>query len=574
MDYGAVGDGSTDDAAAFTAALAAGDVVLVPEVATFFKCESGITIPAGKELRGYGARSRIEFIGSFTIGITLSAGSILRSLYLDGDSASKSSGVVVRAFVDNFLIEDVIMEDGKTYNLEIRGANGVVMGGQQLNCAGSAIALTTSAATGCRIEKTLFNGSVGFGNWVTGGATLNTFRDLVMTQGGLELVGVTFESPSNTIEYCTAEYSGDNGISVTSNSNVVRFNRCRMNANNGIGVYGSLNEVYGNFIENNGTQNEGGGSITYAGINMTPQFGGLCRGNLVWGNFIRETRETSLQLYGIKFERMQTSGTTAYIPWVSGGATGGRRYITAGTPMRVYRYSATTPPANMGTVEPTDTTGNEVTIDGTNLGLYLGAFDTSLEINYQGRVYGNVIVGCQYGLGFFGNQWTADLFVNNTILNPLLSCIQVGFVKTASTISNNALIGGTDTFTRASGSISHAITNNNCFGFSGAVSGGAAPVTVGGTNIQKAPSFVGGAIPQLPGEFALDARSALVGAGTDIAGITDFCGDSFVAPYDIGAFRRDSCYRRSRDGKLDMARTRSQVVSRCRGMPPRYPEGL
>ena len=57
--------------------------------------------------------------------------------------------------------------------------------------------------------------------------------------------------------------------------------------------------------------------------------------------------------------------------------------------------------------------------------------------------------------------------------------------------------------------------------------------------------------------------------------VTPLFGDNmYNGQWDIGAFRRDSCYRRSRDGKLDMARTRAQVVSRCLGVPGRYPEGL
>lgn len=85
--------------------------------------------------------------------------------------------------------------------------------------------------------------------------------------------------------------------------------------------------------------------------------------------------------------------------------------------------------------------------------------------------------------------------------------------------------------------------------------------------------FAGGSFPQSVAGFAPGANGSQAGRGTSGAS-ADFYGDNFYSLPDIGAFRRDSCYRRSRDGKLDMARTRSQVVSRCLGVPGRYPEGL
>ncbi|MDQ0614007.1 hypothetical protein QF046_001648 [Microbacterium sp. W4I4] len=53
-DYGAVGDGVTDDSAAFAAALALGDTYM-PEGT--YKLESTVTIPAGRQLMGSGAKT-------------------------------------------------------------------------------------------------------------------------------------------------------------------------------------------------------------------------------------------------------------------------------------------------------------------------------------------------------------------------------------------------------------------------------------------------------------------------------------------------------------------------------------
>lgn len=98
----------------------------------------------------------------------------------------------------------------------------------------------------------------------------------------------------------------------------------------------------------------------------------------------------------------------------------------------------------------------------------------------------------------------------------------------------------------------------------------------GAADTQGSFDWVGGTNPTTAEGFRLSAGSPLAGAGTDLGDeIADFFGDlMYDGKWDIGAFRRDSCYRRSRDGKLDPARTRSQVVSRCLGVPGRYPEGL
>ena len=95
-------------------------------------------------------------------------------------------------------------------------------------------------------------------------------------------------------------------------------------------------------------------------------------------------------------------------------------------------------------------------------------------------------------------------------------------------------------------------------------------------SIRLDPLWLGGPNPTTAEGFRLSADSPLCAAGTDLGDeIADYFGDyMYNGKWDIGAFRRDSCYRRSRDGNLDMARTRAQVASRCLGIPGRYPEGL
>ena len=68
--------------------------------------------------------------------------------------------------------------------------------------------------------------------------------------------------------------------------------------------------------------------------------------------------------------------------------------------------------------------------------------------------------------------------------------------------------------------------------------------------------------------------SALLGAGDALGISADVNGDAFYTPPDIGAFNRTSCYLRAADGLKNPARMRTDVLTRCGGIPSRYPEGL
>lgn len=99
--------------------------------------------------------------------------------------------------------------------------------------------------------------------------------------------------------------------------------------------------------------------------------------------------------------------------------------------------------------------------------------------------------------------------------------------------------------------------------------------TVHGTTVTADPRFVGGTRPMSPWGFAPSAISPMIANGNDATcAAQDFYGDAFRAECDLGAIRRDQCYRRSESGSKSPARTRAEIVSRCRGIPGRYPEGL
>jgi hypothetical protein len=86
--FGAVGDGTTDDRDAFVAAMAASPLVRVPYTASGYKIGSAMTIPADTRLVGIGPRAAQllhAFNGNF---LTLSDGAILEHLWIDGQGAT------------------------------------------------------------------------------------------------------------------------------------------------------------------------------------------------------------------------------------------------------------------------------------------------------------------------------------------------------------------------------------------------------------------------------------------------------------------------------------------------------
>jgi len=106
-DFGAVGDGTTDDTAAFSALLTAisGKSGFIPNPSVGYKITSALTIPANTRLYGEDKFStRIFMSGSFNL-FTMMNGSVLENLYLDGNSqtgiAVNITGIEGQQRIDN-----------------------------------------------------------------------------------------------------------------------------------------------------------------------------------------------------------------------------------------------------------------------------------------------------------------------------------------------------------------------------------------------------------------------------------------------------------------------------------------
>lgn len=97
MDYGAKGDGVTDDYAAIMAALSAHNTVVLPDPSVGYLIRSMIVVPANKRLVGANWRTTKILKGYNGDMVELLDGSGLKDVYLEGQSGSwTGQGVIIR----------------------------------------------------------------------------------------------------------------------------------------------------------------------------------------------------------------------------------------------------------------------------------------------------------------------------------------------------------------------------------------------------------------------------------------------------------------------------------------------
>lgn len=136
LDFGAVGDGSTDNSAAITAALAASDVVFIPFGT--FNCDSSITMPAGTQIFGDGTLN-------FTNGsLKPVSDCIVDGLTITGNgNTNNDSAIVITGSVSEIIVRNCVLKD--TYGSGITIANGAnkvtVQGCRITNCGTPATAI-------------------------------------------------------------------------------------------------------------------------------------------------------------------------------------------------------------------------------------------------------------------------------------------------------------------------------------------------------------------------------------------------------------------------------------------------
>lgn len=154
-DYGAVGDGMTDDTAAIVAALAAGGITFFP-AGTYI--HTGLTLASGAHLKGVGSggyvkdyapawqtavpqsvRSCLKLkAGSNVHAITIPAGishGVIESLELDGNKANQTSGAGYIICLQNASnAEEAQWKFNRLYVHDAR-SNGLYIGSNRMGCS-------------------------------------------------------------------------------------------------------------------------------------------------------------------------------------------------------------------------------------------------------------------------------------------------------------------------------------------------------------------------------------------------------------------------------------------------------
>jgi hypothetical protein len=112
--YGAVGDGKTDDAPAFGKALHAnaGGTVLVPTPKVAYRINSTLQVPANTALTGENKRTSKLILGADVDMMDLADGAQLYKLYLDGDGKNYTGrGLVINSGQGNQTVQNVRIID-------------------------------------------------------------------------------------------------------------------------------------------------------------------------------------------------------------------------------------------------------------------------------------------------------------------------------------------------------------------------------------------------------------------------------------------------------------------------------
>lgn len=138
LDYGAVGNGVTDDTAAFTAAIATGKTVYVPALASgSYRIQSKITLPAGTVIEGDGAKS-VLLVATGAITLFDITGNDVRVSGLKIDCTGVSSIVCFKlrndlAALERIRIADILTWGAATFLQDESSTANIIVNLQILN---------------------------------------------------------------------------------------------------------------------------------------------------------------------------------------------------------------------------------------------------------------------------------------------------------------------------------------------------------------------------------------------------------------------------------------------------------
>lgn len=418
LDFGAKGDGATDDHAAFTAALATGKPIIVPASAQPYLLSNYLDFASGAVLIGEGRPTLKATVTGRLLRFNALSNALVQGVVLNGNKA----GVVAAG---PFLIQNssrVVLRD---IDVNDASGNSSITGTSVLNriehcsfsnSAGTAISLSGAAVSRNIVAYSEFHDNAGFAVQIAAGSSSNLVTGCRTISNGIELVGITRDSHGNRIIGNHAELCGDNGISVTGYENTIVGNVCKYNRGAGVYVYGRVNTVVGNVCIGNGS-NYATDGLQWGGIVIGGFWGGTAQRNIVVGNVIDDDQATPTQYFGIKIS------SVGYTAWSAGLVVTSGQYVT--NALKLYQSTGA---GTTGATAPTHTTGT--VSDGTVSWTYVDSFfGTQREPSYN-------TVGTNQVVRYIGGD-IVDSTTNQT--NTILT--EAGFTF-ASGNATNVVTGG------------------------------------------------------------------------------------------------------------------------------------
>ena len=322
FDFGAVGDGTTDDLLAFRAAAASGRTILVPTPASFYKVTGTISPAAGTKFVGNAGRPEIRMTSGSTcriFDVNSVNGCGISWLTLNGNVPTVTdSGPVGRltVTVGSFIEDCAILNAGGLANGAV-----VVSGGSTL-CRVNRNLFTTSTGQGVYVQSSpqnevcnnTFSGIASLAIRLVTGANYNLIEGNSCISNGAELIGVSISADFNRVIGNRAVGCHDNGISIVGAYNTVTGNTCVLNTAAGIGVWGAFNAITGNTVISN---NQDHSVMDWGGVHVLPGYGGTGQYNQIAGNICDDNQATPTQNWGIRIESLG-GGTFGNLAWTAG----------------------------------------------------------------------------------------------------------------------------------------------------------------------------------------------------------------------------------------------------------------